>query len=167
MIVVGTDIGMSIYRLNWCELRWHCVSTCQFGCATRLDDVGLSLVVMPDVGPTTVFVVFRLNLSPLFPHFTKLDRKIRHVFLNSVIFPEYQTILWTVIIPFYVRKKVKPFFRPLGTMDLFLAESYAQSVMCCLFLSHTMWVRDKIHYVGYASIQCVSLWDGERRNHPD
>ena len=166
MIVVGTDIGMSIYRLNWCELRWHCVSTCQFGCVTRLNDVGLSLVVMPDVGPTTVFVVFRLNLSPLFPHFTKLDRKIRHVFLNSVIFSRISEHFVNSH-TFLSKKKSKTLFPTLGTMDLFLAESYAQSVVCCLFLSHTMWVRDKVHYVCYASIQCVSLWDGERRNHPD
>ena len=119
-----------------------CVNMSIWMC-NRLDIVCLRLALMPDC---TVYVVYRLNFPPLFPHFTKSDLTIRQVFWNSVIF--FQKIR-------PICEKSRLFFRPLGTMDLFLAACYAKSVVCCMSLSHTMRVRDKIHYVRYASIQCV------------
>jgi len=88
----------------------------------------------------------------LFPHFTKPDRKIRPAFRNSV-FPK-KSDHFVKSQTFLSKTKSKTLSPTAGNHGYILAARSASHP--CVSVSHDMsGVRDKIHYVGYASIQCV------------
>jgi len=148
----------------------HRVSRCSRENTLCDNLLGNWLIAVLSLSPTPKFVTcaarvpysvccLQTEFFFLFPHFTKPDRKIRLAFRNSV-FPKKKSDHFVT----FLSKTLSPTD---GNHGSILSCPLRQSVVRCRFLSHTVWVRDKVNYVGYASIQCVSVRDGERRNHPD
>ena len=133
-------------------------NTCQFGCATRLDIVCLSLA------DCTVIMVYRLNFFPSFlisPNQTENSDQLSEIqqFFKKKIRPVKSQDLLS-------KTKSKTLFPTTGNHGSNLSCPLRQSV-CCRFLSHTRVREDTLLCRIYASIQCVSVCDGERRNHRD
>ena len=138
-------------RMNWCDLRCHCVSTCLFGYVTRGDIVSVwqwwqtvQCLWLTD----WIFFLFssfhqsRQKNSTSFTKFGNFSKKSDHLVKSPT---------------FLSKTKGDTLFPTTGNHGSIFSCPLRHSVVCCMFLSHTMWVRDKIHYVGYASIQCVNI----------
>ena len=130
-------------------------------CSCRLDDVCLSLAVMPD---RTVFVVYRLIFSLSF--LISPNQTVKSYQFSEIL------LLKNKIRPFCekfnllkVRKKSKTFSPSSGNHGsiFMLPASPNQSCVACLCLTRREW---KIRFIMCASIQCEMEREGITQTSP-